>query len=98
MAGSRLPNFGTVFSRMTGLLETGGVKEAPIWYGVYKKYPPELEPISERAIPPQDPIPDIIYEEDLERAKKAANSKTNLSSTKKQNDYKKNLIKSSVTQ
>lgn len=96
MAGSRLPNFGTIFSRMTGLLETGGTKEAPIWYNVYKKHPPEIEPISERAIPPQDPIPDIIYEEDFERAKKALDRHVTRSSTKKQDNSKDTLIKSSA--
>lgn len=54
---------------MTGLLETGGIKEAPIWYNIYKKYPPEVEPMSDRPIPPQTPIPEIVYEEDFERAK-----------------------------
>lgn len=93
MAGSRLPNFGTIFSRMTGLLETGGVKDVPIWYGVYKKHPPELEPIAERAIPPQDPIPDIIYEEDFERAKTANKRDSSQSTSKKQLNRVETLIK-----
>lgn len=67
MAGSRLTNFGTIFSRMTGLLESGAVKEAPTWYSVYKQFPPEIEPKSDRQIPRQDPIPEIIYEEDFDR-------------------------------
>jgi len=56
--------------RMTGLLQTGAVKDVPLWYNVYKKYPPELEPYVERPLPPQDPILEIVYEEDFERAKK----------------------------
>lgn len=56
---------------MTGLLQTGAVKEVPIWYNVYKKYPPEMEPNVERPLPPQDPIPEIVYEEDFIRAKKS---------------------------
>lgn len=71
MAGSRLHNFGTIFSRVTGLLETGAIKEVPIWYDVYKKYPPELEPRSDRPEPPQPPIPEIVYEEDFARAKES---------------------------
>lgn len=56
---------------MTGLLETGATKEVPLWYNVYKKYPPDVEPMSDRPIPPQDPIPEIVYEEDFTRAKRS---------------------------
>lgn len=56
---------------MTGLIETKGVKDVPVWYNVYKKYPPEIEPVADRPPPPQDPIPEIIYEEDFERAKQS---------------------------
>lgn len=56
---------------MSGLLETGAVKEAPIWWNVYKKYPPDIEPRAERPIPPQDPIPEIVYKEDFRRAKRS---------------------------
>lgn len=31
-------------------------------------YPPDIEPIAERPEPPQDPIPEIVYEEDFDRA------------------------------
>ena len=58
-------------SRVTGLLESGALKETPLWYGVYKKYPPDIEPRSDRPVPPQDPIPEIVYEEDFERVAKA---------------------------
>lgn len=68
MAGSRLPNFGTIFSRTTGLLKSGALKEVPLWYDVYRKYPPVQEPDTERPPPPQDPIPEIVYEEDFDRA------------------------------
>lgn len=70
MAGSRLANFGTIFSRLTGLLESGAVKDVPVWYAVYKKYPPEIEPYSDRPMPEQTPIPEIVYEEDFARANK----------------------------
>lgn len=56
---------------MRGLYETGGVKELPIWYNVYKKYPPNPEPNRDRPPAPQDPIPEIVYKRDFERAKKA---------------------------
>lgn len=60
--------------RTTGLLKSGALKETPIWYDVYRKYPPEIEPQSERPQPPQDPIPEIVYEEDFERAKLSSNN------------------------
>lgn len=63
-------NEGTILCRATGLLETGGLKEVPIWYNVYKKYRPNPEPDRNRPPAPQDPIPEIVYKEDLERAKK----------------------------
>lgn len=71
MAGSRLSNFGTIFTRVTGLLETKALHEKPLWYDVYRKFPPEKEPYSGRPEPPQDPIVEIVYEEDFERAKQA---------------------------
>lgn len=59
----------TTNHRTTGLIKSGAVKEVPIWYDVYRKYPPEVEPNAERPLPPQDPIPEIVYEEDFERAR-----------------------------
>lgn len=59
--------------RTTGLLKAGAIKETPIWYDVYKKYPPAIEPNSERPVPAQDPIPELVYEEDFERAKLSTN-------------------------
>lgn len=64
-----LTDFRRCHDRTTGLLQSGSLKEVPIWYDVYKKYPPELEPNVERPLPPQDPIPEIVYEEDFERAR-----------------------------
>lgn len=68
---------------MTGLLDTGARKEAPLWYDVYRKYPPKIEPISERPLPPQDPIPEIIYEEDFDRAKRQSRESEAKKSRKK---------------
>lgn len=59
--------------RTTGLLKSGATKEVPIWYDVYRKYPPILEPDVDRPIPPQDPILEIVYEEDFERAEASRN-------------------------
>lgn len=56
---------------MTGLLESGAVKEVPLWYDVYKIYPPEQEAFVDRAIPPQDPVPELVYKEDFEKVKKS---------------------------
>lgn len=53
------------------MLETKALNEAPLWYNVYKKYPPNPEPYSDRPEPPQDPIPEIVYKEDFQRAKKS---------------------------
>lgn len=55
---------------MSGLLESGGVKEEPLWFAVMKKIPPPFEANASRPLPPQNPIPEIVYEEDYARAKK----------------------------
>jgi len=74
MAGSRLELIGTVFSRMNGLLRTGAIKyeDRPIWFDVYRAFPPKLEPHFDRqpVLPPGVPeeIPEIMYKEDIPRA------------------------------
>lgn len=64
MAGSRLQHYGTIFTRVTGLMEAGALKDKPLWYDVYIKYNPGQKPLAS-----QDPIPEIVYEEDIARAK-----------------------------
>lgn len=70
-------------------MKSGGMKETPLWYDVYRKYPPDLEPDAERPIPPQDPIPEIVYEDDYERVK-------NMKSTSKERKGKKRNISSKI--
>ncbi|GFR07682.1 28S ribosomal protein S23, mitochondrial [Trichonephila clavata] len=68
MAGNRLQRTGSIFERMTGLLRAGAVKERdkPIWYDVYKTFPPKYEPTFSR--PPVDKkIEPIFYPEDIIR-------------------------------
>ncbi|GFT18087.1 28S ribosomal protein S23, mitochondrial [Nephila pilipes] len=70
MAGNRLQRTGSIFERMTGLLRAGAVKEQdkPIWYDVYKAFPPKHEPAYAR--PPVDKeIQPIFYPEDIIRGK-----------------------------
>ncbi|XP_067136791.1 small ribosomal subunit protein mS23 [Centruroides vittatus] len=70
MAGSRLEKLGTIFSRMTGLLRSGALKkeDKPIWYGIYKAFPPLVEPIFKREVSEKE-ITRIFYPEDIYRVK-----------------------------
>jgi len=71
MAGSRLESIGTIFSRTTGLLKSGAMKykDRPIWYDVYRVFPPKYEPYCER-VPAKtvEEVPQIFYKEDKVRA------------------------------
>ncbi|XP_074535701.1 small ribosomal subunit protein mS23 [Halichoeres trimaculatus] len=76
MAGSRLERFGTVFTRVRDLLRSGVMKpsEKPVWFDVYKAFPPKREPLYVK--PVQKPwakkhetVPEIFYKEDVIRAK-----------------------------
>ncbi|XP_071391159.1 small ribosomal subunit protein mS23-like [Centroberyx affinis] len=76
MAGSRLEKFGTVFTRVRDLIRSGVIKESnkPIWYEVYKAFPPKKDPLyvkpqSMTFTKKQEPVPDIFYKEDDIRAK-----------------------------
>jgi len=62
MAGSRREKLGSVFSRLTGLLKSGALKEEdrPIWYDVVKAFPP-------KHIQPQKQVQAILYPEDFIR-------------------------------
>jgi len=70
MAASRLDKIANIFSRATGLLRTGAVKyeDRPIWYDVYRVFPPKYEPRYNREVDPSIEIKPIFYEEDLVRA------------------------------
>ncbi|XP_071213804.1 small ribosomal subunit protein mS23-like isoform X2 [Salvelinus alpinus] len=75
MAGSRLEKFGTVFTRVRDLMRSGVVKQSdkPIWYDVYKAFPPKKDPLYVRPVAKiygkkEEAVPDIFYREDEIRA------------------------------
>lgn len=69
MASSRLERIGTIYSRVNGLLKAGVMKweDRPIWYDVYKAFPPYDEPRYDRP-EPNMPLKPIFYPEDEIRA------------------------------
>lgn len=69
MAHSRVERVGTIFSRFTALWENGAITEdkLPLWYDVYKAFPPKYEPKYDRPSS-QAPIRNIFYKEDVIRA------------------------------
>jgi small subunit ribosomal protein S23 len=69
MANSRLEKIGTIFSRVNGLIKSGALRyeERPLWFDVYQKYPPDVEPKFDQK-PEFKPIRPIFYAEDKERA------------------------------
>ncbi|CAH2037259.1 unnamed protein product, partial [Iphiclides podalirius] len=71
MATSRLERIGTIFSRVEGLLTRGAMKpdDRPLWFDVYKAFPPIEEPKFARPKPEAKPIREILYKEDIVRAK-----------------------------
>lgn len=76
MAGSRLEKFGTVFSRVRDLMRSGVMKpaEKPIWYDVYKAFPPKRDPLyvkphTKSYRKKQETVPEIFYREDEIRAR-----------------------------
>ncbi|KAI1292030.1 28S ribosomal protein S23, mitochondrial [Halotydeus destructor] len=70
MAGSRSEAFGTIYSRMKGLLTSNAVKhhDRPVWFDVYEAFPPKVEPKRLRPVPDL-PLRTILYPEDNIRAK-----------------------------
>ncbi|KOB71534.1 putative mitochondrial ribosomal protein [Operophtera brumata] len=71
MASSRLERIGTIFTRVEGLLVRGAMKpdDRPVWFDVYRAFPPFLEPKFARPKPEPKPIRQIFYQEDVIRAK-----------------------------
>lgn len=55
--------------RVTGLIKSGSIahSERPLWYDVYRSFPPAQEPSLSRPAP-QLNIPKLIYPEDIVRA------------------------------
>uniref|UniRef100_A0A6B2EBL2 Small ribosomal subunit protein mS23 n=1 Tax=Phlebotomus kandelakii TaxID=1109342 RepID=A0A6B2EBL2_9DIPT len=87
MAHSRLEKIGTIFTRTNGLLRSGAMRpeDKPLWYDIYKAFPPKAEPRYDRPVP-NTTVRDIFYPEDAIRAKFHKLSKTqgtiNLADTK----------------
>lgn len=77
-------------------MKSGALKETPLWYDVYKKFPPELEPNVERPVPPQDPIPEIVYEEDFDRARQSGNRYKTAGSRTKPRQKVSNVVRTVV--
>ncbi|XP_026724877.1 28S ribosomal protein S23, mitochondrial [Trichoplusia ni] len=71
MASSRLERIGTIFTRVEGLLTRGAVKpdDRPLWFDVYRAFPPLAEPKFAKPKPEIKPLRQILYPEDAIRAK-----------------------------
>ncbi|XP_072931870.1 small ribosomal subunit protein mS23 isoform X1 [Epargyreus clarus] len=71
MATSRLERIGTIFTRAEGLLKRGAMKpdDRPLWFDVYKAFPPIIEPKFARPKVENTTIRPILYKEDVVRAK-----------------------------
>ncbi|CAO1400510.1 unnamed protein product [Diamesa hyperborea] len=79
MATSRLEKIGNIFTRVQGLLKSGALKfeDRPIWYDVYKTFPPITEPRYESE-PNNIKIQPIFYEEDKLRTQIDQNTLFNM--------------------
>ncbi|CAG9786068.1 unnamed protein product [Diatraea saccharalis] len=71
MASSRLERIGTILTRVEGLLTRGAMKpdDRPLWFDVYRAFPPFTEPKMAKPKPEIKPIRQILYQEDIIRAK-----------------------------
>ncbi|XP_050684494.1 28S ribosomal protein S23, mitochondrial [Leptidea sinapis] len=71
MATSRLEKIGTIYTRVEGLLKSGGIKpdDRPLWFDVYRAFPPFVEPKYARPKPDIKHVRQILYKEDVVRAK-----------------------------
>ena len=70
---SRVWKIGSIFSRLSGMVESGHLKvtDVPVWYSIYKRFPPIREPryraLTEGDIPkPYEPAK-LLYAEDVIR-------------------------------
>ncbi|XP_065550517.1 small ribosomal subunit protein mS23 [Lathamus discolor] len=72
MAGNRLHKIGSVFSRTRNLLRIG-VVEKPLWFDVYRAFPPLREPLFQVPRPRygrvRDAVRAVLYPEDEVRAR-----------------------------
>ncbi|XP_063396633.1 small ribosomal subunit protein mS23-like [Mytilus trossulus] len=71
MAGSRIDKFSNIFARVEGMIRSGAMKyeDKPIWFNVYKAFPPKVNPTFTRKAPENQQVVNILYPEDLVRAK-----------------------------
>lgn len=83
MAGSRLENLSTIFARCRGLITSGALQaeKRPLWYDVYERFPPQVEPLGIREVPTK-PIRTILYHEDEKRAVEKSSTVFDFVSTK----------------
>lgn len=59
-----------VYYRVEGLLTRGAVKpdDRPLWFDVYRAFPPLVEPKFAKSKPEMKPLRQILYPEDAVRA------------------------------
>ncbi|VDO04774.1 unnamed protein product [Rodentolepis nana] len=69
--GSRAHKVSSIYRRVNGLLKNGALSanEKPLWFDVYKAFPPKIEPTFERPLPTDLQVREILYPEDVGRAK-----------------------------
>ena len=69
MSVSRVWQRGTIFSRVNNLIRAGTLhyEDRPLWFDIYKRFPPLEEPDCNRKIQ-ERPVMDILYAEDTARA------------------------------
>ncbi|XP_030754354.1 probable 28S ribosomal protein S23, mitochondrial [Sitophilus oryzae] len=76
MAGSRLEKVGTIYTRVSGLIQSKALnwQDRPLWYDVYEAFPPNEEPRFDRPAP-NIQLKKIFYKEDKIRAMFHRNNK-----------------------
>lgn len=69
MAQARLEKFGTIYTRISALLDGKAINKVdkPLWHVIYEAFPPKYEPRYDRVAPKVN-IRNIYYEEDIIRA------------------------------
>ncbi|KAF7249212.1 hypothetical protein EG68_08319 [Paragonimus skrjabini miyazakii] len=67
--GSKREKFASIIRRIDGMLKNGALahENRPVWYDVYKAFPPRVEPEYSRPVPASS-VRDILYLEDIERS------------------------------
>lgn len=58
------------FGSVDGLVKNGAIEPAarPLWFDIYKAFPPKIEPSFERPLPTNLQVREILYAEDRGRA------------------------------